>query len=373
MDTNTKNKEVLLNNPQDWSIWNNKFHAHACDRKLWLWIANDPAAGLLKRFPAEPWQIYTHHFRLYEKQEDSLRELRDWISKTICHTYYQTCCNPDESLRVWYAKLQKHAKGSQEEVLRTLQNNYEDAVKPLVKAPRNWHLWLDTWKKAMNEGIQEGLPEAFHHSIWIRDFFKAISPQFPAWVTSVQVSGRTRDLSFDMHTMSNIFTEFIDTLPATPTVVKKGAFGPTYNDKGKSNKKGKRPRAPTTNEQGQKLCRLCDLNGHTIEKCWSVDPKGAASWWPGKRADIIEKNLQDPEIAKEPKKETSLGRRGQGPYPGYGDVDIQVKTPIGSKVLRLLDAAYCENFACNLVSYQLLKKQGIWWDEDQAGNQACAP
>ncbi|XP_044720032.1 integrase core domain-containing protein [Hirsutella rhossiliensis] len=81
---------------------------------------------------------------------------------------------------MWYAKLQKHAKGSQEEVLRTLQNNYEEAVKPLVKAPRNWHLWLDTWKKAMNEGIQEGLPEAFHHSIWIRDFFKAISPQFPA-------------------------------------------------------------------------------------------------------------------------------------------------------------------------------------------------
>ena len=181
MDTNTKKVEVLLDNAQDWSIWNNKFRAHACDRKLWLWVANDPSAGPLKRFPAEPvppnfaelqtaperdraqkeytqqWQIYTHHFRLYEKQEDSLRELRDWISKTICHTYYQTCCNPEESLREWYTKLQKHAKGSQEEVIRTLQNNYEEAVKPLVKAPRNWHLWLDSWKKAMNEGIQEGL------------------------------------------------------------------------------------------------------------------------------------------------------------------------------------------------------------------------
>jgi Reverse transcriptase (RNA-dependent DNA polymerase)/GAG-pre-integrase domain len=51
------------------------------------------------------------------------------------------------------------------------------------------------------------------------------------------------------------------------------------------------------------------------------------------------------------------------PILGYGDVDIQVEGPKGKlQVLRLYDAAYCENFAANLVSFRQLQKQGYWWD-----------
>lgn len=47
---------------------------------------------------------------------------------------------------------------------------------------------------------------------------------------------------------------------------------------------------------------------------------------------------------------------------GYGDVDIMVKGPQGPQILRLYGAAYCENFACNLVSFKQLQNRGIWWD-----------
>lgn len=50
------------------------------------------------------------------------------------------------------------------------------------------------------------------------------------------------------------------------------------------------------------------------------------------------------------------------PILGYGEVDIELSGIPGNKVLRLKDVAFCEGFACNLVSYQQLKKQGYFWD-----------
>ncbi|KAM4058338.1 GAG-pre-integrase domain-containing protein [Hirsutella rhossiliensis] len=58
------------------------------------------------------------------------------------------------------------------------------------------------------------------------------------------------------------------------------------------------------------------------------------------------------------------------PIQGYGDVDVEVEGPRGPRLLRLTDAAYCENFACNLISYKHLKRQGVWWDESP-GQRSC--
>ena len=52
----------------------------------------------------------------------------------------------------------------------------------------------------------------------------------------------------------------------------------------------------------------------------------------------------------------------QVPILGYGDVDIEIKTRTEARILRLHDVAFCENFACNLVSLRQLRKRGIWWD-----------
>ncbi|KAM4067972.1 GAG-pre-integrase domain-containing protein [Hirsutella rhossiliensis] len=60
----------------------------------------------------------------------------------------------------------------------------------------------------------------------------------------------------------------------------------------------------------------------------------------------------------------------QVPIQGYGDVDIRIEGPQGPRCLRLTDVAFCENFACNLVSYKTLKRHGIWWDESP-GQQSC--
>ena len=58
----------------------------------------------------------------------------------------------------------------------------------------------------------------------------------------------------------------------------------------------------------------------------------------------------------------------QVPILGYGDVDIQVQGQHGKSILRLHDVAYCENFACNLVSLRLLRRKGWWWDNRPGHN-----
>ena len=47
----------------------------------------------------------------------------------------------------------------------------------------------------------------------------------------------------------------------------------------------------------------------------------------------------------------------------YGTVDIVVQGPKRQKqLMRLYNVALCPTIVCNLVSYQLLERKGIWWD-----------
>src|SRR5947207_3689681 len=45
------------------------------------------------------------------------------------------------------------------------------------------------------------------------------------------------------------------------------------------------------------------------------------------------------------------------PIQGYGEVDIEVKSPLGStRILRLFDVAFCKGIVCNLVSLHHLRE-----------------
>ena len=57
------------------------------------------------------------------------------------------------------------------------------------------------------------------------------------------------------------------------------------------------------------------------------------------------------------------------PILGYGDVHLQVVRPDGKKgTLRLKDVAFCTDFATNLVSFQLLRDKGYYWDNKKPNN-----
>ena len=56
------------------------------------------------------------------------------------------------------------------------------------------------------------------------------------------------------------------------------------------------------------------------------------------------------------------------PIQGYGDVDLQVDYPGKRKIVRLYDVAFCDQFACNIVSFRRLRQRGYWWDNKLPNN-----
>jgi hypothetical protein len=57
------------------------------------------------------------------------------------------------------------------------------------------------------------------------------------------------------------------------------------------------------------------------------------------------------------------------PILGYKDVHISVTRPNGGiGTLRLKNAAFCTNFATNLVSFQLLRERGYYWNNKGRNN-----
>ncbi|KAM4062357.1 hypothetical protein HRG_013571 [Hirsutella rhossiliensis] len=204
----TPTSEAFLRQPKDWSLWDTKFQALAIDYKLWNWVSGVEGASLLEepqptanqtgvttraadatlRDTTNDWRMFQFKVRKHEKQEESIKDLRAWVAKTVDDPYFQTCCLPAKSLKDWYASLKKQAKGNKKEMTRALQNRYRKAVTPLTKPPQDWESWIQSWKNVMHEGIREKLAEATHPAIWIRDFLEAVKPQCSGWVTQFYLS-----------------------------------------------------------------------------------------------------------------------------------------------------------------------------------------
>ncbi|KAF9733719.1 polyprotein [Paraphaeosphaeria minitans] len=47
---------------------------------------------------------------------------------------------------------------------------------------------------------------------------------------------------------------------------------------------------------------------------------------------------------------------------GYGTVRVTTKGAQKEQLLRLNDVAWCPDFLCSLISFRLLRRQGIWWE-----------
>ena len=57
------------------------------------------------------------------------------------------------------------------------------------------------------------------------------------------------------------------------------------------------------------------------------------------------------------------------PILGYGDIHVRLTKPDGGKgTLRLRNAAFCTDFATNLVSFRILRKKGYYWENKGDNN-----
>jgi GAG-pre-integrase domain len=72
---------------------------------------------------------------------------------------------------------------------------------------------------------------------------------------------------------------------------------------------------------------------------------------------------------KAPRHQYVTAGSSEVPILGFGDVDVRVTRPNGSRgTLRLKEVAFCTDFNTNLVSFNLLQKRGYYWDNKGQNN-----
>ena len=49
--------------------------------------------------------VYSNAMRRFEKEDKSIKEIRDWVGETVKPHLLRTACQPKENLNIWYTKL----------------------------------------------------------------------------------------------------------------------------------------------------------------------------------------------------------------------------------------------------------------------------
>lgn len=224
--------------------------------------------------------MYTRLVKKYEKEQDSIKNLKQFVIKTVAPHIFAVCCQPTESIRDWYSKLKQYTSLGQDELEIKARDNYRTATRTITQMPQDIEAWLLEWEKAMSNGEARQLYETQSANIWARDFFKAVNRVFPEWSRTAARIYRTKilDGTLTYRELARDFRLEIETLPPKPSTskVSKGSFGPTFAEgKGKKRKR-----------DAQK-CQACG-RPHATSTCFYLFPDEAPDWFTPSR-DIQKK------------------------------------------------------------------------------------
>ncbi|KAK4170956.1 hypothetical protein QBC36DRAFT_108658 [Triangularia setosa] len=282
---NTSNeKSVFLASSKDWESWNLQFQAQAVAGGLWSQIQgftsflNEPVAPDLAhhkhKTPSQStitarartesvagddeasqsnppitiadltpdgfrtyqmdWTIYQANKKEYSQQFEIVKQLKQWMLKTISPHFQLTSCDPIEPVTKWYSALKAQAGVSDDEALRNAREAYRLATKPLLRAPRDLINWSESWEQAIATAQRKGVPEALHTKTWLYDFLDAVKPVLGHWVTSYKLS-KASQLTLTYRMVANDFREEVrqSTKARIPvgSRIAKGSFGPSFAGK----------------------------------------------------------------------------------------------------------------------------------------------
>jgi hypothetical protein len=90
------------------------------------------------------------------------------------NNYVTTCCQNDEPISRWYAKLKaRYGQTITDEKIEA-RKAYKDANKP-PRSLKDAAIWLDRWKVVMAQAQTKGVTEASASFDWAMDFLTALS------------------------------------------------------------------------------------------------------------------------------------------------------------------------------------------------------
>lgn len=376
----SSSKNVRLEDAKDWSAWDREFQSKAIAAHIWEKI--DPEAEERPAFLAEPIEpdprnyekrimqtqqapanstrhasqliddqpdpngrpananemttrgkddykldlsVYNNAMRRFEKEDKSIKEIRDWVGETVKQHLLRTACQPKETLDTWYIKLRDQVGATPDQIYDLAKTKYQLAIKPLVRQPRDITIWLAEWEEAINQAIAAGIPNVQHSRDWWTDFEQAVNKAgFDAWCRVYRVNNKDdiRNNKLTFRTISNDFmTEIQSVQPpgTTKRTIQKGSHTASFKgsqaektidpttssppSSGPSPTTAKAPRRKRKNTEGATSgCKACGTPGHTLEGCYYIFPDKAFKKWKPRTAitQKVEDNIKnDDDLRKE--------------------------------------------------------------------------
>jgi hypothetical protein len=298
------------------------------------------------------WSFYQDDLKTFEKQQDLVAKMKEWMITNISIHFQKTCCKAAQSLPEWYGNLKKSAGISRRLEDANARQRYRDALTP--PKPKDLAAWADSWEQAMTEAKEKKVVATTRVSEWFEDFLTAVKNVDPLWAKAYGINKdpQVDDETLDFHMVANdlrkVAIQSCHAKIATAKIVK-GAFGPTFageecqhgrsekgpedadednstGKKGGKSRPGKgkqgnevlsdasRKRKATIGEEARKVCRACEGIGHWTHRCFYLFPdKVPEGWTPREHLQkLVENNLKEDATLKEEVKRWTKKKESDG-------------------------------------------------------------
>lgn len=288
-------------------------------------------------------RIRTQEVRDIKEKQTSISKLRTWVEESISDHLWTTCCNAEDTIRIWYLGLRISVCADEVQLRGKARDRYQRAIQPLKKIPQDFEAWIKQWREAFAYAKIREVADVAHSADWLKDVSKAVKDVLPAWGSSFR-NGHLAAIRSDILDYKEVAASLYDEadvqniLKRQHQKVNKGAFGPTFGpetddgpeespDQSADQRKGQKRKSKTGNEKERtskkrkrensdnhshsdnldaEKCYACGSRTHDIKKCFYVNKNIAPDYFQGNqtiKAGIEYRLVNDKIYAEEVKRQ----------------------------------------------------------------------
>lgn len=288
-------------------------------------------------------RIRTQEAREIKEKQTSLSKLRAWVEESISDHLWTTCCNAEDTIRVWYIGLRTSVCADDVQLRSKARDRYQRVIQPLKKTPQDFEAWIKQWREAFAYAKIRDVADVAHSADWLKDVSKAVKDVLPVWGSSFR-NGHLDAIKSDSLDYKEVAASLYDEadiqniLKKQPQRVSKGAFGPAFEpeseqgpgetqDQATDQRKGRKRKAKNgkekeagwnkrkredsdnqshSDERDTERCSACGSRTHDITKCFYVNKSIAPENFRGNptiKAGIEYRLANDTTYAEEVKRQ----------------------------------------------------------------------
>ena len=257
------------------------------------------------------WTFYQDKLKAYDKQQEAVSKLKNWICDNVSSHYRNVCCHPDDDLPTWYESLQEHLSVSETITREAIQRKYREALKP-PKNLRDLSKWVDKWEQAMQDAKRIDLSIIHVTSDWFNEMIRSLSKVLPEWTRSYRIyqDPHVEDRTLTYRTVAKDIRKVEEMEKSIGGRLAKGSFATFAENEEQDEEK------PTDDDNSKKKLSQRKKKTRKQKKDEdSGDKKEPSEATDKKRSEATDKKRSEATDKKRRQTDTRVCRACEGPHP----------------------------------------------------------